>query len=244
MDDLWYYAEGDKPVGPLSLPDMTAILARVSDAKNVLVWREGFSNWIKAENVPDLAPYVIRSPASPNSPPLGLQESKAAPKSPAVVDEVRAKYAPHEENHLVGIGGWLILVAIGQVLGPLRFVHFLFGYYINFNSDLWTEFPITFYGETLVNMSVVTIMGFTTYLFFTRSRLFLDFFIYECAAYIMLLPLVIVFKEVTFNAYTGRWIPVKLEPKQVGEWMTAIILAAIWISYIKLSKRVANTFRK
>ena len=36
MNDIWYYAEGDKPVGPLSLTDMIAFLSRVSNAKKFL----------------------------------------------------------------------------------------------------------------------------------------------------------------------------------------------------------------
>ena len=60
MSDVWYYAEGDKSVGPLPLADLTAILSRVSNAKDVLVWRDGFSNWVKAENVPELASHVMK----------------------------------------------------------------------------------------------------------------------------------------------------------------------------------------
>jgi hypothetical protein len=33
-----------------------------------------------------------------------------------------------------------------------------------------------------------------------------------------------------------------MAPDAVGAWIAAIIIAAIWIPYIKLSKRVANTF--
>ncbi len=246
MDDIWYYAEGEKSVGPLSLSDMTFILSRVSDGRNVFVWREGFSSWIKAESVPDLIPYVIKSPTSAVLLPRGLQESKAAPTSLAVANEVRGKAEPSENNYRdpVGIGGWLILVAIGQVLGPLKFVDFLFKYYVHINGDFWAEFPITFFGEAVLNSWVVAIMGCTTYFFFTKSKLFPAFFIFECVSYISLSPLLIVFKEVILNAYTGQWIPVGLEPKPIGEWIATIILAAIWLSYVKLSKRVANTFRR
>ena len=62
MNDIWYYAEGDKPVGPLSHTDMIALLARVSNVRNILVWRDGFSSWVKVEDVPELAPYVTKPP--------------------------------------------------------------------------------------------------------------------------------------------------------------------------------------
>ena len=60
MGNVWYYAEGNKSVGPVSLADLTAILSRVSSAKDVLVWRDGFANWEKAKNVPELVAVVIR----------------------------------------------------------------------------------------------------------------------------------------------------------------------------------------
>ncbi len=246
MDAVWYYLEGNISVGPLSLPDIAAILSRVSDARNVLVWREGFASWIEAEHVADLAPFVLKPPAPPVSPPRWPQELKAGSTSHAVVGEVCGKHERSEkkDGDLVGIGGWLILVAIGQVLGPLRFVHFLFGYYLYFNNDFWTQYPITFFGEAVLNMWVVAIMGCATYFFFTKSRLFPAFFIYEFVAYIMRLPLVIVFKEVTLDAYTGQWIPISLDRRSAGEWIATIIVAAIWLPYSRLSKRVANTFQR
>jgi hypothetical protein len=144
---------------------------------------------------------------------------------------------------LVGIGGWLILVAIGQVLGPLMFAAHLFKYYEYLNTDLWMEFSIAVYGEAVLNLSVLAIMGLATYLFFTKSGLFPAFFIYECAAYIILFPLGTAFKAAAISAY-GRSFHITLASKPVGEWIMAIILAAVWISYIKSSKRVANTFGK
>jgi len=251
MDAIWYYAEGDKAVGPLSLPEMSAILSRVSDAGNVFVWRDGFPKWIKAENVPDLAPYAIKSAASPVSPPRRLQEPKATVTSPAVFGGVHAQHEPSrkKDGDPIGIGGWLILVAIGQVVGPLRLIHSLFGYYVstyyaNLDRDLSMLYAITFFGETVLNMSVVAIVGCATYFFFTKSGLFPVFFVYECVAYIIRLPLLIALKEATLGAYTGEWISIALDRRLVGEWIATIILAAIWLPYIRLSKRVANTFRR
>lgn len=63
MSNTWYYSEGDKSVGPLSLAELTAILSRVSDARDVLVWRNGFSSWLRAEDVPELAANIVKPPA-------------------------------------------------------------------------------------------------------------------------------------------------------------------------------------
>jgi uncharacterized RDD family membrane protein YckC len=65
MDTTWYYAEGERTVGPLSLADIRAILSRVSNAGRVFVWRNGFATWVEAESVPELAPYVIKPPPLP-----------------------------------------------------------------------------------------------------------------------------------------------------------------------------------
>jgi|ERR1039458_7021062 hypothetical protein len=55
MTNVWYYALEGKSVGPLSLADMMAILSRVSNAKDVLVWQNGYEHWKRAANVPELA---------------------------------------------------------------------------------------------------------------------------------------------------------------------------------------------
>lgn len=243
MDDSWYYAEGDKPVGPISRADLVAILSRVSGAGNALVWREGFPNWIRAKDVSELIPAVTTPPASPVSLPRSIQKSKAILTSRAA-GEVYAKHESTEEKYSdpVGFGGWLILVAIGQILGPLMFVDHLFKYYLYLDGDLWTQFPITYYGEAVLNLSVLAIIGWTTYCFFTKSRWFPVFFSYECAAYILLYPLGIAFKAVTLIGY-GLSVHIPFESKPFVEWIATIIIATVWISYIKLSKRVANTFR-
>ena len=54
MDKIWYYADGDKAV-PMSLTDIRAVWTRVSNAGRLLVWRNGFTTWVQAESVPELA---------------------------------------------------------------------------------------------------------------------------------------------------------------------------------------------
>jgi hypothetical protein len=246
MDNIWYYAEGDKSVGPLSLADMAAALSRVSNGSSVLVWRDGFPSWVKAGSVAELATHIIKPPPLPVSPRISSQKALPDPTLPIIVGEVRGTPETNK-NDLVGIGGWLILVAIGQILGPLKYIAFLFNYYTNLQSDLWMKFPITFYGEAALNISLLAIVLYTVYLFFTKSRLFPKFFIYQYVGSILLLPLDVIFTAATLNAYTGQSVAVlvgkMMTAELVGQWVVVIISAAIWIPYIKLSKRVANTFR-
>jgi hypothetical protein len=62
MSDAWYYADGDKAVGPITLVDLKKRLVFVSNAKDVLVWRAGFANWQSAGSVFDLARLPTRRP--------------------------------------------------------------------------------------------------------------------------------------------------------------------------------------
>ena len=223
---------------------MAATLSRVSNGSSVLVWRDGFPSWVKAGSVPELATHIIKPPPLPVSPRVSSQKALPDPTSPIIVGEVRAT---PDKNDLVGIGGWLILVALGQILGPLKYIAFLFNYYTNMESDLWTKFPITFYGEAALNISLLAVICYTSYLFLTTSRLFPKFFIYQYSASILLYPLDVIFTGVTLSAYTGQSFEAlsakMVTAELVGQWIAVIIVAAIWIPYIKLSKRVANTFR-
>jgi hypothetical protein len=67
VGDAWYYAEGAKGVGPVSLAELGNILSRVSGADKVLVWRNGFSSWMLASQVNELQPYLAAPPPLPHS---------------------------------------------------------------------------------------------------------------------------------------------------------------------------------
>lgn len=54
MPDSWYYADYTGQNGPVTLQELQAMLARLPDPDNVLVWRAGFSDWLKAAAVSEL----------------------------------------------------------------------------------------------------------------------------------------------------------------------------------------------
>jgi len=61
------------------------------------------------------------------------------------------------------------------------------------------------------------------------------------------MPLVdVVWVALNLSLYTGRPFTefAKLDPQTVGQWIGATIIAAVWITYIKKSRRVANTFTR
>jgi hypothetical protein len=62
MRDAWYYAEGEKPVGPLSSGTLVAVLRAVSDAGEVKVWRTGLQEWHAAKDVPQIAAHLFGLP--------------------------------------------------------------------------------------------------------------------------------------------------------------------------------------
>jgi hypothetical protein len=45
MSEAWYYVDSGERIGPLSIQSLNETLATLPDAKNVLVWCEGFPDW-------------------------------------------------------------------------------------------------------------------------------------------------------------------------------------------------------
>lgn len=74
VPDTWYYADKNGQVGPLTLQELKATLStfRNADASDVLVWRDGFSDWKPAKDVDELKgqappPPPLLRPGAPSS---------------------------------------------------------------------------------------------------------------------------------------------------------------------------------
>lgn len=65
MSDHWYYADNEHPVGPLNLHQLKNALQELPNLKEVLVWREGFSDWRKAADISELDGLDATSPPIP-----------------------------------------------------------------------------------------------------------------------------------------------------------------------------------
>jgi hypothetical protein len=79
--DVWYYAQSEKSIGPLTFDELKKILSQDSNAADVLVWQQNFSQWVRAGQVPELVAHVAKPPPLPASLP---QEPKATGKRSAL----------------------------------------------------------------------------------------------------------------------------------------------------------------
>jgi hypothetical protein len=61
-DDGWFYADGEKPVGPVTIDVVNAVLRSNSDPGKVRVWRTGFPDWRETKDVPEFANHISRPP--------------------------------------------------------------------------------------------------------------------------------------------------------------------------------------
>ena len=65
MSDGWHYAQGQKSFGPLDLSKMQEVFSKASNPGNILVWKVGFKEWKRAEDVPELAGLIYKPPPLP-----------------------------------------------------------------------------------------------------------------------------------------------------------------------------------
>ena len=241
MTELWYYAEGKETRGPISIAELVPALARTADPRRVMIWRDGFDHWKPVEDVHEVAAQLSRPPPLSHAlPPV--------PAAPAVreptVDATDASHFRDVKPELSGIGGWLGLLALGQMLGILRLVVSLGQYYATIDDEIWNKFPAMVWGEVALNVGMIALCVYSTVLLFRHSRHFPRVFIWQMIA-VICLPLLDLFWvasmiALTMNEPVSKYLT--LEAKEGAQMMAGVIGAAIWRSYILKSRRVRNTF--
>jgi hypothetical protein len=238
MSDTWYYAEGGTSQGPVTLSVLLSLLSRISDPGKVQVWRAGFEQWQSAANVPEIA-QQLPPPLAPSPP-----EPRREPVASKEIQQIALANKP-----LSGIGGWLALVAVGQVIGVIKLAASLVEYYSNKESQaVFEKFPLAMWGEALMNISFVVLVLYATVLLFRHDRRFPQFYIYEWIAIIVIPALNALWVAGTLSylstASFSSLLSELMTPKEVGQSIAALIAGVIWCSYILKSRRVANTFVK
>jgi uncharacterized protein DUF2569 len=153
-----------------------------------------------------------------------------------------------DETKLEGIGGWLILVAIGLCVQPMLLLKAIADNVAIFEPDTWRVLTTPgapayhplwaplLVGETGVNLVLFAWSGVLLYVFFARKRGFPR--------------LVVAYMGVSLAAVLGdlavaRAIPsaqIRLTASDYGQVGRSAISAAVWIPYFLRSRRVAATF--
>lgn len=153
------------------------------------------------------------------------------------------------ERRLQGLGGWLVLVGIGVLLRPFVYAVSLFqGHQAYFNQAVWAALTTPGTGtyrplfsllapmELALNVLLLVFGVAIALLYLRKSRHFPG---------LIQLLLVLEILATAFAAWSSFALgPVtEAEKSQViGEVIRALIVAAIWIPYFRISRRVALTF--
>lgn len=157
---------------------------------------------------------------------------------------------PESRNHgPSGLGGWLILIAIGLVLTPLKLGVLLTGTFLPMFTDgsvralttpgsehyhsLWL--PMIAY-EVIGNGVFIVGSIVALILFFSRSRRFPHYYIVFLLANLAFLAI---------DELLGAKIPAVAasdDMTSLGQLVRVFVSCCIWVPYFLVSKRVKNTF--
>jgi hypothetical protein len=118
MSDLWYYAEGSETIGPVELDGLARALKRKARPQEILVWQEGYTDWVEAGTIPALKAVFVRPPPVPTKKPV-------SPLSPEY-RQVQAQTPEKKKTELKGwIGtlvGWAIGFGLARILGGVFWI--------------------------------------------------------------------------------------------------------------------------
>ena len=153
------------------------------------------------------------------------------------------------EEGPVGLGGWLVLVALGLILNPIRLLVFLVQTYPPiFQTGAWEALttpgsesyhqlwaPLLIF-EVAGNIAVIVASLALLVLFFRRSRHFPKLFVAFA-----LINLVFVILDAWLGSLVITDEPM-FDPVTARELGRSLIAVLVWVPYMFRSRRVRNTF--
>jgi len=155
----------------------------------------------------------------------------------------------NEEENLEGIKGWLILIAIGIVITPVRMVMSILPTYSEiFSTGIWDALttqgsevynslwaPILIL-EILGNSGMLLVWLYIAYLFFSKKIIFAKWYIG-----IAIFSLAFIVADAFAIKLVMPDEPV-FDPDTTKELFRSLFMVAVWVPYMLLSKRVKATF--
>lgn len=143
------------------------------------------------------------------------------------------------QKRLEGIGGWLILLAIGQVVGPLQTALAIYREYAGMPAGTFARYPLAVSVQFLLLLAFLGLLVYAAYLFFNKRAAFPNVYIAAVAAGLVLPFVLGVWTTLstginTFRAL-GNW-------DFMGYYLLTVVVGLLWISYLLNSVRVRNTF--
>jgi hypothetical protein len=142
-------------------------------------------------------------------------------------------------EQLSGFGGWLLILAIGQCVAPLRVFVDLSGE-ISGYSRLATlpNGEIAAIGELFLNAVYLAFLIYVTMMMLKRKRSFPRLIRYEWFA-VIVVPII---DHLWTAATLGMPLNELVEAGEVGRVIGSAIVMGAWVWYTSVSVRVKNTF--
>lgn len=152
--------------------------------------------------------------------------------------------AAHGSGITPGIKGWLLLLAIGLTLAPIRLLIDIAKYYTAPEmASLFRELPLLAYTEAAQNGVLLLAALITLTCLLRKKRGFSIAFYVQYGIGIASLPLNYL---VGYLVMRDRGIDAEFFSEEgmvdVGRWVVMIVVGALWVAYVAKSRRVAVTF--
>jgi len=147
-----------------------------------------------------------------------------------------------------GLGGWLILVGIGVVFGPIKLANHIKIYFQSFQDgsfDLLTTpgsgyyvpgYKSLFYGEFWINLISLVFGLFLIYLFFSKKALFPKLYIFLAVFSLFFIIVDLYLFHLVFPN------EVIFDQETIRDTFAALFVVLIWVPYMRISRRVKATF--
>jgi hypothetical protein len=138
---------------------------------------------------------------------------------------------------LKGIGGWLIVVAIGQAATPLALI---LRYALDFREywSLWKTQLLPIAGEAILNLGIILFVIWCSISFFGTRKSFPRLFIWE----LWLLVFLRFVDDLWVSLTTGASLNNLVSEADTKGNVRALVIAIVWTAYTLKSVRVKNTF--
>jgi hypothetical protein len=159
------------------------------------------------------------------------------------------KSADASERQYDKIGGWLLIVAIGLILAPIRLMVVLFKDLLpSLSTDAWSRLttPGTeAYHPLWAPLLLFEIIGNCVFILFP---IIIAVFFFQKRRFVPQLIIVLLLANLVFVAidyFVSDLIPFVAAQEDIGslvELIRVLIACAIWVPYFLVSKRVKGTF--